>query len=167
MSEENPSRRSVLRASTAYGVGAATGLSVIGQATGVSVPDQGPRADDPTQLFRLIDSGFERRSTTVRIRQRSTGETVNEFSLETVGTNNPAVRDLSHEARFPKIAADIESFGRLAPGRYTLEVVSGDLRDSTEFTAGTGPLLPTKTLNARILPDEQLKVNSRNVDDPL
>ena len=168
MDEETPSRRDVLRKSAAYGIGTvgAAGLPVIGRAS-AAAQENAPQAGDPIDLFRLIDSGVEQGSTSVRVRRADNDAIAKRFELETVGTNNPAVDDLLHAGRFPMVAADIRSFGRLPPGRYRLDVSRGELSDSAAFTIRNGRLVDADVFVARILPDGRLDVGSRHTDDPL
>lgn len=168
MDDHTLSRRNVLRKSAAYGIGTvgAVGLPVVGRAKGAT-QENSPQATDPVELFRLIDNGIERGSTSIRVRREDTDAVVDEFELETVGTNNPAVNDLPHDERFPRVAADIRSFGRLAPGRYSLDVSRGELSDSVTFAVRNGRLVGGDVFVARILPGDRLDVGSRHTDDPL
>lgn len=158
------SRRDVLQMSGAYGVGfsalASSDVSQLNRLTAGQRPNRNPKADRAPELFRLIDSGFERGQTKVRLRREPTGRVVETFELQTTGTNHPENRGRAHEEQFPHVAADIDSFGNLPAGSYTLEVFRGDLYGKTTFTVSNAGLPPSYNIHARILPDGQLRVGS-------
>lgn len=152
------SRRRILKSSA---VGSFSGVVISGASVQLAAGDQeGSIPGNDPELFRLINSGFDRSKTTVEVLD-PVGVVVQTYNLETIGTNHPDMQDKSHEERFPHIAKDIDSFGDLSPGKYTLRVNNNDLQGQTIFVvAENGQLIDETVLGARILPDDQLKVSN-------
>lgn len=159
--QDNYSRRSVLKVSGSYGAGfGALASAGVPRASTLHQFEKGPWVNSEPELFRLVDSGFERATTQVILRHEPTGRVVDTFELRTTGTNHPDVKRRPHEERFPAVAADIDSFSDVPPGHYELVVRRGNLVGQTTFTVGQTGLPESYNLHARILPDGRLDVGS-------
>ena len=161
-----PSRRKVLKVSGAYGFGFA-GLASSSIASVNASGPEAPTADSDPRLFRLVDSGFDRSPTVVRLRSQTNGRVAKKYSVHTTGTNHPSQNGRTHEERFPTVAADIDSFRELQPGEYKLEVHHEDLAGETTFSVSRAGIPDSIRFYALIMPDGRLRVGSVNVNDPV
>lgn len=160
---QEPTRRDVLKKSSALGVGV-TGLATTG------IPDfefpktltsvvQEPSANRDTDLFRFINNGVGSDVAKVTLRDSATGQSVDTYRLETVGTNHPSLNGVPHEDRFPKVAADINSFGNVPAGVYTVEVQYGDLVGKTTVPVGEDGVFSGLRVKSYVQPDGRIKVD--------
>lgn len=158
----NFTRRNVLKLTGAYGAAfaglASSSVPGAGQVAEFQTVDQSPSAHGPRGVFRLINNATDRGSATVTLRQVATGRTVASYRLDTIGTNDPGVAGLSHEDRFPHVAADVTSFGDVPSGEYTLEVQYRDLIGKTTLQAGSSGFPAPLQVTAYVQPDGRIKV---------
>lgn len=160
---KEPTRRDVLKKSSAFGAGvaglASTGIPEFEFPKSLGPVDQEPEADRDTDLFRFINNSVGSGTAKVTLRDSTTGRAVETFRLETVGTNHPSLNGVSHEDRFPKVAADIHSFGDLSAGVYTVEVQYGNLVDRTRVPVGESGVFSGLRIKSYVQPDGRIRAD--------
>lgn len=158
---EEPTRRDVLKNSSALGIAglASTGLPDFDLPTNVASVEQEPSANRNTDLFRFINNSVGSGAAKVTLRNAVTGQVAKTFRLDTVGTNHPNLNGMSHQARFPKVAADINSFGEVPSGVYTVEVQYGDLIGRTKVPVGDAGVPDGLRVKSYVQPDGRIKVD--------